>query len=111
VRSADKSAGKGETATGQALMQDLTDAARKVLPAEIPDSGTAARMMALNWKDALLGAAVAGPYMPGGRQITQALLTKRPETARKLAETLKIPQVGTAGLIGTQRTLSGANNE
>jgi hypothetical protein len=107
VRQADQSAGKGQTAKGQALMQDLTDAAEKVLPSQIKDSGTAARMMAGNWKDYLLGAATAAPYMPGGRQITQALLTQRPETAKELAKLLKIPQVGTGTLIGTQRTLSG----
>jgi hypothetical protein len=107
VRQADKSAGKGQTATGQALMQDLTDAAEKVLPSQIKDSGTATRMMAGNWKDYLLGAATAAPYMPGGRQITQAMLTQRPETAKELAKLLKIPQVGTGTLIGTQRTLSG----
>jgi hypothetical protein len=111
VRSADKSAGKGETATGQALMQDLTDAAEKVLPSQIKDSGTAARILATDWKDYLIGAATAAPYMPGGRQITQALLTQRPETAKELAKLLKIPQVGTGALIGTQRMKAGENNE
>jgi hypothetical protein len=111
VRSADKSAGKGETATGKALMQDLTDAAERVLPSQIKDSGTAARMMATDWKDLLIGAATSAPYMPGGRQITQALLTQRPETAKELAKLLKIPQVGTGALIGTQRMKAGENNE
>lgn len=107
VRQADKSAGKGATATGTALMQDLTDAAEKVLPSQIKDSGTAARLLATDWKDYLVGAATAFPYMPGGRQLTQAMLTQRPETARELAKLLRIPQVGTGTLIGTQRTLSG----
>ena len=107
VRQADKSAGKGATATGTALMQDLTDTAEKVLPSQIKDSGTATRMLATDWKDWLLGAATAAPYMPGGRQITQALLTQRPETAKELAKLLKIPQVGTGAMIGTQRTISG----
>jgi hypothetical protein len=111
VRSADKSAKKGQTATGQALMQDLTDAAEKVLPSQIKDSGTAARILATDWKDYLIGAATAAPYMPGGRQITQALLTQRPETAKELAKLLKIPQVGTGALIGTQRMKAGENNE
>jgi len=111
VRSADKSAGKGQTATGQALMQDLTDAAEKVLPSQIKDSGTAARILATDWKDYLIGVATAAPYMPGGRQITQALLTQRPETAKELAKLLKIPQVGTGTLIGTQRMKAGENNE
>jgi hypothetical protein len=111
VRSADKSAGKGQTATGTALMQDLTDAAEKVLPSQIKDSGTAARMMATDWKDLLIGAATSAPYMPGGRQITQALLTQRPETAKDLAKLLKIPQVGTGLLVGRQRMKAGENNE
>ena len=107
VRSADKSAGKGQTATGQALMQDLTDAAERVLPSQIKDSGTAARMLATDWKDWLIGAATSAPYMPGGRQITQALLTQRPETAKELAKLLKIPQIGTGTLIGAQRMKAG----
>ena len=111
VRSADKSAGKGETATGQALMQDLTDAAERILPSEIKDSGTGGRIAFTNLKEWLLGAATAAPYMPGGRQITQALLTQRPETAKELAKLLKIPQVGTGALIGTQRMKAGENNE
>jgi hypothetical protein len=111
VRSADKSAGKGQTATGKALMQDLTDVAERVLPSEIKDSGTAARMMATDYKDLLIGALTAAPYMPGGRQITQALLTQRPETAKQLAELLKIPQVGTGLLVGRQRMKAGENNE
>ena len=64
-------------------------------------------MLATDWRDWLLGAATAAPYMPGGRQITQALLTQRPETAKELAKLLKIPQVGTGAMIGTQRTISG----
>jgi len=108
VRQADKSAGKGQTATGQALMQDLTDAAEKVLPSQIKDSGTAGRLnISAPLKEWLMGVATSAPYMPGGRQITQAMLTQRPETAKELAKLLKIPQVGTGALIGTQRTLSG----
>lgn len=106
VRQADQSAGKGATATGTALMQDLTDAAEKVLPSQIKDSGTATRLLATDWKDYLIGALTSAPYMPGGRQATQALLTSRPETAKELAELLKIPQVGTGLLIGTQRKVS-----
>jgi hypothetical protein len=111
VRSADKSAGKGQTATGQALMQDLTDAAEKVLPSQIKDSGTAARLLATDLKSWLIGAATSAPYMPGGRQLTQALLTQRPETAKELAKLLKIPQIGTGTLIGAQRMKAGENNE
>jgi len=111
VRSADKSAGKGQTATGQALMQDLTDAAEKVLPSQIKDSGTAARLLATDLKSWLIGAATSAPYMPGGRQLTQALLTQRPETAKELAKLLKIPQIGTGTLIGAQRMKAGQNNE
>jgi len=111
VRSADRSAGKGQTATGKALMQDLTDAAERILPSEIKDSGTGGRIAFTNLKEWLLGAATAAPYMPGGRQITQALLTQRPETAKELAKLLKIPQVGTGALIGTQRMKAGENNE
>lgn len=44
VRQGDGSIRKRNTASGQAFMQDLSDAARAVLPAKTPDSGTAGRM-------------------------------------------------------------------
>lgn len=55
VRASDKSAGKGSYAKGKALMQDLSDPAKEVLPSSVPDSGTAGRLM--------LGSALTGGHL------------------------------------------------
>jgi len=111
VKAADESSGKGATATGKALMQDLTDAGVQVLPSKIPDSGTAGRSALVN---ALLGAgagaggagayqafptittlgaglagAAATPYMPGVRNLVTSAVGKRPESAKKLADAIR----------------------
>ena len=110
TRAADKSAGKGATATGNALLQDLSDAGVQVLPGKIPDSGTAGRS-AINslvgallggggaataqshpvatGTAALLGAAVAAPYAPGVRNLVTMLGGKRPESIQKLADLIR----------------------
>jgi hypothetical protein len=110
VKAADQSAGKGATATGKALMQDLTDAGAKVLPSTIPDTGTAGRQ-AVNTvlaallggggyqtaqthpmaagTAALLGAAASAPYLPYGRNLVTMLGGKRPESIQKLADLIR----------------------
>lgn len=110
IKSADKSSGKGATATGKALMQDLSDAGVQVLPGKIPDSGTAGRA-AINsalgallggggaytaqtqpvatGAAALLGTALAAPYMPGGRNLVTMLGGKRPQSIQKLADLIR----------------------
>jgi hypothetical protein len=110
VRAADKTAGKGATATGNALMQDLSDAGVQVLPGKIPDSGTAGRS-AINsalgallggggayaaqthpvatGTAALLGGAAAAPYLPGVRNLVTMLGGKRPESIQKLADFIR----------------------
>lgn len=102
VKQADQSAGKGATATGKALMQDLSDAGVQVLPSKTPDSGTAGRMILNSLAGGAAGAGALAepttaalastlmlPYLPGGRQLTSALLTKRPEFAQKLADAIR----------------------
>jgi len=110
VKSADKSAEKGSTATGKALLQDLSDAGVQVLPGKIPDSGTAGRS-AINsalgallggggayaaqtqpvatGTAALLGTALAAPYAPGVRNLITMLGGKRPEVIQKLADLIR----------------------
>ena len=110
VKAADKSAGKGATATGTALMQDLSDAGAQVLPSTIPDTGTAGRQ-AINTAlaallggggyqtaqthpvatgtAALLGAAAAAPYAPYVRNLATLLGGKRPESIQKLADLIR----------------------
>lgn len=106
IRAGDKSAGKGNYATGNALMQDLSDAGRDVLGSKIPNSGTADRMMmgaiplgalATVSPYAALGAGASMlPYTQTGQRAAAALLTKRPVGAEALAQGLRrtAPGVG-----------------
>lgn len=90
VRNSDKSVGKGNVATGQALMQDLARSGQ-LLTTKYPDSGTAGRALmagALGGAGYANPAILAGagaaslPYTPIGQKIAAALLTKRPEMAK-----------------------------
>ena len=102
VRSADKSVGKGATATGNALMQGLSGAGQRVLGSKYPDSGTAGRgLMALLAPGGIaaglttapgptlmtLGSIGLGslPYTQLGQRATAALLTSRPQFAQPVA--------------------------
>lgn len=106
VRAGDKSVGKGNFARGTALMQDLSDPAKVVLSSQIPNSGTVDRLLlgggALG--SGLISPMIPGglglasiPYLPGGRQVTAALLARRPQAAEPIAEAIRrLP----AGLLG-----------
>lgn len=97
VRSADKSAGKGASATGNALMQDFSQDAMGVLGKGYPDSGTAGRLgtagaigaiaahpaMLLN-PMAYAAAAPALAYTPLGQRAVQGLLMSRPAAAQAI---------------------------
>lgn len=108
VRGQDKSAGKGATATGSALMQDLSDAARQVLPSQVGDSGTPLRhaiqagigglvghsmlpesMSALMVPAAGTVGGLALPYTKLGQKAMQSVLAERPEYAASLAAALR----------------------
>lgn len=103
VKKADQSAGKGNTATGKALMQDLTDAGQLILPNTLPDSGTAGRMMATSLKDWLIGTAATAPYALSGK-----VLANRPQTAKDLAKLIREnPEIANAMGIGLQRSNQG----
>ncbi|WP_433705791.1 transglycosylase SLT domain-containing protein [Paraburkholderia sacchari] len=99
VRSADKSVGKGATATGNALMQDLSGAGQAVLGSKYPDSGTVGRglMSLLAPGSVAAGLATAPtstlatlggiglgslPYTQTGGRLAAALLTARPQFAQ-----------------------------
>jgi hypothetical protein len=105
VRSADKSVGKGATATGNALMQDLSSAGQNVLGSKYPDSGTPGRAALMGILGALGGggataagfgvptlaaAATAGlaalPYTGIGQRATQAALMSRPSFAQPVGQ-------------------------
>jgi hypothetical protein len=110
VRGSDTSVNNGKFAAGQAFNQDLSNAAVHVLPNKYPDSGTPGRLLlmgaagggahllgAASHPFALGGAALSTlPYLPGGRQAMQALMTKRPQEAEALANALRAatPAVG-----------------
>lgn len=108
VRGQDKSVGKGATATGGALMQDLSDTARQVLPSQVGDSGTPLRHAVQALLGGLVGhsmlpeavsglmvpaaATVGGmalPYTQIGQKVTQKILAERPEYAASLAAALR----------------------
>lgn len=101
VRAADKTAGKGASAKGTALMQDLAEQGTNVLGSKVPDSGTAGRALTSLGLGTAAGAtgtaipagigltAASLPYLPGGRQLAATVLTKRPESAKQLAELIR----------------------
>jgi hypothetical protein len=105
VRQMDTSVRKGAVSRGNALMQDLSDAGVNVLPSKVPDSGTAGRIalgallggggsyaaeQGLISPEYLAGAgALTLPYLPGGRQALTTMMTKRPESAKLLANQLR----------------------
>ncbi|SAJ96491.1 lytic transglycosylase catalytic subunit [Burkholderia multivorans] len=99
VRGADKSVGKGATASGKALMQDLSGAGQAVLGSKYPDSGTVGRglMSLLAPGSVAAGMATAPtstlatlggiglgslPYTQTGGKLAAALLTARPQFAQ-----------------------------
>lgn len=98
VRAADKSVGKGRFATGDALMQDLSEAGKTVLSQKVPNSGTADRALLAG---GALGSYFINPAIPaalvGGAGIYTApvqnalryLVTARPAMANALAEPLR----------------------
>jgi hypothetical protein len=109
VRGSDKSAGKGASATGTALMQDLAEQGTTVLGSKVPDSGTAGRV----WMGTGLGLGagatgtaipVAGglglaslPYLGKGRELTAKALTQRPAQAVEIARRLRQASPALAG--------------
>lgn len=117
VKGADKSAGKGATATGNALMQDLSSAGQSVLGSKYPDSGTAGRSMLGLAAGAMAGhaflppgaiapaalgmGAAALPYTAPGQRLAQALLMSRPAGAVPVGNALARYGVPLAPALGT----------
>lgn len=102
VRGQDKSVGKGNYATGDALMQDLTDAGKDALSSKYPDSGSIGRLLmymggagvaghsaGVSVPLVVGGAAATAPYLPIGRQLAAALLARRPDMAEPIANTVR----------------------
>lgn len=104
VKASDKSVRDRATARGTALMQDFAQSGERVLGSQYPDSGTAGRMM-LGGLTAGLGSAVnpaiplglaaaSLPYLNGGRQATNWLLSARPRGAAGLASIVERAPAG-----------------
>jgi hypothetical protein len=109
VRRLDQTARKRASATGDALMQDMSTAGREVLGNYVPNSGTADRgIMGL-----LLGGAI-DPSLAGGMMVGRAAytapaqraaasaLTQRPQAVRQAGDYVRqlAPLSGLAGMEG-----------
>lgn len=112
---------RGQNATGNALMQDLSSAGQSVLPSTVPDSGTPLRH-AVQLGLSLAGAGAIGEHaIPGaapaaagmaalgtllaaggtkaGQNVIRGLITKRPQNAKAIADALQqLAPTGAAGL-------------
>lgn len=91
VKAEDKSIGKGDTARGRALMQDLSMDAREVLGNDLPNSGTADRAIFTGGlatgalfepMTAALIASASLPYLPGAQRVVAQALSGRPSAVR-----------------------------
>lgn len=110
VKASDRTSNDRAFAAGNARLQDLSDAARSVLPSTIPDSGTAGRLgpmalMGMVAKEAheylpdflsipaIAGAgaygAAAGAYSRPGMKSLATLLARRGPGAAGIAETIR----------------------
>lgn len=98
VRAADRSVGKGQFATGNAFMQDLSEAGKSVLGSKVPNSFTTDRALIAG---GALGSYFVNPAIPAGligasglytAPVQNALrfaLTARPQAANALANTVR----------------------
>lgn len=94
VRAGDRSMRKGAFARGNALMQDLGDAAKNVMQGTVPNSGTADRLLLSGGAALVSPTAAAGlgaaslPYMPGVNRLAAMMLARRPDLAPRVAEAI-----------------------
>jgi hypothetical protein len=114
VRAMDRSKDKSQFATGEALMQDLSETGKTVLGNKLPDSGTPYRSLAALIASGGAGAAgypaiaagmLAGPalYSAPGQRLAAAALTARPAGAAAVANQLRANQgIKTGALAANQ---------
>jgi len=109
IRQSDRSTRRGAYSRGNALMQDLSDAAQSRMSAQIPDSGTAERLMV----NILAGGAgymanpvipgalatAAIPYLPGVSRAAAAAILRRPASAKTLGDALERLPPGALGAL------------
>jgi hypothetical protein len=103
VRNVDRSKDKGQFATGEALMQDLSETGKTVLGNKLPDSGTPYRAMlpliigggaGAAGYPAIAAGMLAGPalYSAPGQRLMASALTSRPAGAATMANQLRTNQ-------------------
>ena len=103
VRAMDRSKDKSQFATGEALMQDLSETGKTVLGNKLPDSGTPYRSLAALIASGgaagagypvIAGGMLAGPalYSAPGQRLAAAALTSRPAGAAAVANQLRANQ-------------------
>ncbi len=110
VKKSDKSPRDRQFARGDAYNQEFAEAADRILPNKIADSGTAGRFMTgaamggglglLEPVSATAAAGVGAAYLPGVNQlITKLLSSERPEAVKLAAELARMlaPQLEAAG--------------
>lgn len=109
VKALDKSKDKGRFARGDALLQDLSDAAKSRLGSKVPDSGTAGRLMvpagiggAAVYDPVLTGSAIglgSLAYSPWAQSLFRGLVAARPQVAQPVAGLLeqRAPMLAPAG--------------
>lgn len=122
VRAADRSKDKSQFATGNALMQDLSETGKTVLGNKLPDSGTPYRGMlplllgggaGVAGYPALAAGMLAGPalYSAPGQRMAATLLTQRPAGANALANQFRgNERAKLAALMAAQAGNTGTGN-
>jgi len=108
IRQTDRSRRRGAYARGDALMQDLSDAAQSRMSAQIPDSGTAGRLamqgagLASYFVNPMIPAGLGAasiPYLPGVSRAATAAIIRRPDSAKALADALERLPPGALGAL------------
>lgn len=114
VKASDRSKDKSQFATGEALMQDLSETGKTVLGNKLPDSGTPYRSLAALIASggaagagypAIAAGMLAGPalYSAPGQRLAAAALTARPAGAAAVANQLRANQgIKTGALAANQ---------
>jgi hypothetical protein len=108
VRSGDMTVRRNQYASGNALMQDLSDAAQSRMSAQIPNSGTTDRALlnlgtlGAGYYNPLIPAGLAAasiPYLPGAVRAATGSIVNRPAAAGTLADLLRRLPAGAAGAL------------
>lgn len=115
VRSMDGSLRRGAVARGEALMQDTATAGREILGDQLPNSGTADRLLnammlgggyAIDPTLAMGAVGLRGLYTDPVQEVIATLLTRRPEAVRTAGDLVR-----RAAPVGALTGIQGLLNE